>query len=124
MTTINKKALIIDDSVTMRSMVAMTLTRAGFDVIEAENGAHGLQQISGRQVDVIISDLNMPVMDGFDFVRAVRERPEGRGIPILMLTTEARPEMKLKGKAAGATGWIVKPFDPTVLLKTLARVIP
>lgn len=119
-----KTALIVDDSVSMRQMVAFTLRQAGFDVIEGENGKDALSKMGRSKIAVIITDLNMPVMDGITFIRSVRERPDSKYTPILMLTTESQPTKKLEGKAAGATGWIVKPFDPQKLLQTIAKVLP
>lgn len=119
-----KKALIVDDSVTMRSMLTMVLGQAGFEVVEAKNGLEGLGALGGCSFDVIISDLHMPEMNGLEFIRCVRKTREGRGVPILVLTTEAGQAKKLEGKEAGATGWLVKPFEPATFLKTLARVMP
>jgi two-component system chemotaxis response regulator CheY len=119
-----KTALIVDDSISMRQMVAFTLRQAGFDVIEGEHGEDALAKMAGRKIEVIITDLNMPVMDGIAFIRKARERADCRYTPILMLTTESQAEKKQAGKAAGATGWIVKPFDPQKLLQTIAKVLP
>jgi len=118
-----KTALIVDDSVSMRKMVAFTLRQAGFDVIEGENGSDALSRMAGRKIEVIVTDLNMPVMDGLTFIRSVRGRPEFKFTPILMLTTESQGDRKQEGRAAGATGWIVKPFDPQKLLDTIAKVL-
>jgi two-component system, chemotaxis family, chemotaxis protein CheY len=118
-----RTALIVDDSVSMRSMVAFTLRQAGFDVLEGENGHDALTKMAGRKIEVIVTDLNMPVVDGFTFIRSVRARPEFKFTPILMLTTESQGDKKQEGRAAGATGWIVKPFDPQKLLDTIARVL-
>jgi two-component system chemotaxis response regulator CheY len=119
-----KTALIVDDSTTMRQMVAFTLREAGFEVIEAEHGQDALDKIPGRHINVVITDLNMPVMDGFTFIKSVRAMPALKFVPILMLTTESQLSKKEQGKAAGATGWIVKPFDPEKLLLTIAKVLP
>jgi two-component system chemotaxis response regulator CheY len=118
-----KTALIVDDSVSMRKMVAFTLLQAGFDVVEGENGHDALTRMAGRKIEIIVTDLNMPVMDGFEFIRAVRQRPDSKFTPILMLTTENQGDKKQQGRAAGATGWIVKPFDPQKLLDTIAKVL-
>jgi two-component system, chemotaxis family, chemotaxis protein CheY len=118
-----KTALIVDDSVSMRAIVAFTLRQAGFDVVEGENGRDALIKMAGRKIEIIVTDLNMPVMDGFTFIRAVRERPDSKFTPILMLTTESQGDKKQKGKAAGATGWIVKPFNPQKLLDAIAKVL-
>ncbi len=117
-----KTALTIDDSKTMRDMVAFTLKNAGFDVTEAENGQLGLDQISGSCFDVIITDVNMPVMDGITFTKLAREKPEAKTTPILILTTESGPTIKDAGRSAGATGWIVKPFNPEKLLQVVEKV--
>jgi two-component system, chemotaxis family, chemotaxis protein CheY len=120
-----RTALIVDDSVSMRQMVAFTLGRAGFDVLEAGNGQEGLGQLdAGRPVDLVITDLNMPVMDGIEFIRQLRGRPASRRTPVLMLTTESHETKKMQGKAAGATGWIVKPFSPDKLVQVIAKVLP
>jgi two-component system chemotaxis response regulator CheY len=119
-----KTALIVDDSTTMRQMVAFTLREAGFEVVEAEHGQDALDKIAGRKINVVITDLNMPVMDGFTFIKHVRAMAALKFVPILMLTTESQLSKKEQGKAAGATGWIVKPFDPEKLLQTIAKVLP
>jgi two-component system chemotaxis response regulator CheY len=119
-----KKILIVDDSVMVRQMVSFTLQEAGFDVVAAENGQDGLNKLGSHAVDLIVTDLNMPVMDGITFIGNARTLAPTKYIPILMLTTESQPEMKQKGKAAGATGWIVKPFDPPKLLAVIAKVLP
>jgi two-component system chemotaxis response regulator CheY len=119
-----KKALIVDDSVTIREMVAFTLRQAQFEVTEAENGAEALRKLDSLRPDLIVTDLNMPVMDGLTFIRGARATPVTRYTPILMLTTESKPEKKAEAKAAGATGWIVKPFDPANLLAVVGKVLP
>ena len=116
--------LIIDDSDIMRQMVSFTLHAASFAVVEAGNGQEGLSQLDGTTPDLIITDLNMPVMDGITFIRQARSRAATRYVPILMLTTESQAEKKLAGKAAGATGWIVKPFEPSKLLAVVSKVLP
>jgi two-component system chemotaxis response regulator CheY len=119
-----KKVLIVDDSVTIRQMVAFTLRESHFDVVEAENGADAIKKLVGHKPDLIVTDLNMPVMDGLTFIRNARALPATRYIPILMLTTESQAEKKAEAKAAGATGWIVKPFDPTKLLAVIGKLLP
>ena len=116
-----KKVLIVDDSVSMRQMVGFTLREGGFDVIEAEHGQDALDKLQGASVDLVITDLNMPVMDG---ITLIKNLPAMKTKPILMLTTEGLAGKKEQGKAAGATGWIVKPFDPEKLLQTVAKVLP
>jgi two-component system chemotaxis response regulator CheY len=119
-----KKILIVDDSISMRQMVSFTLKQGGFDVVEAEHGQDALNKLQGATVDLIITDLNMPVMDGITLIQNVRKQPALKTKPILMLTTEGLASKKEQGKAAGATGWIVKPFDPDKLLQTIAKVLP
>jgi len=111
--------------VTVRQMVGFTLRQGGFEVIEGVNGKDGLAQLESKgRVDVIITDLNMPEMDGITFIQQVRGRSTSKFTPILMLTTESQAEKKAAGKAAGATGWIVKPFEPERLMATIAKVVP
>jgi two-component system, chemotaxis family, chemotaxis protein CheY len=120
-----RKALIIDDSRSMRQMVGMTLKSAGFQVIEGEDGQKGVDAlIAEGKVDIIITDLNMPVMDGFEFIRKARAMSGSKFTPILMLTTESSDERKAEGRAAGATGWIVKPFRPEQLIAVVQKVVP
>ncbi len=114
--------LTVDDSPTMCDMLAATLKSAGYDVLTAENGQQGLDIIKSNEVDVIITDINMSNMDGFTFIRKLRENKRHLATPILIITTEYSDEMKQKGRAAGATGWIVKPFDPDKLLEVVRRV--
>ncbi|MCB1356345.1 MAG: response regulator [Maritimibacter sp.] len=115
--------LAVDDSRTMRDMVRLTLTGAGFATHLAEDGVHGLEVLGEIDPpDAIITDINMPRMDGFGFIDAVRAQDAYRAIPILVLTTESAAEMKNRARAAGATGWIVKPFDPEKLVKALRMV--
>jgi two-component system chemotaxis response regulator CheY len=119
-----RTVLVVDDSVTMRQMVAFTLGKAGFSVVEAGNGEEGLRRLENKEVDLIITDLNMPVMDGIEFIRRVRGRGGSRYTPVLMLTTESHESKKMQGKAAGATGWIVKPFNPERLVQVIGKVLP
>ncbi len=114
--------LTVDDSRTMRNMLLMTLSSAGYDTLQAEDGVHGLEVLGGSMPDVIITDINMPRMDGFGFIENVRKSDEHRAIPILVLTTESDAEKKDRARRAGATGWIVKPFDPEKLLSAIQRV--
>lgn len=120
----SKKALTVDDSRTMREMVAFSLKGAGFEVMEAEDGKHALSVLGGGKVDVIITDLNMPNMDGIELIRALRADATYKFTPILMLTTEGDATKKQQGKDAGATGWIVKPFNPEKLVETVRKVCP
>lgn len=120
-----KIALIVDDSPTMRQMVAFTLTNAGFTVVEAQDGKDAVNKVAcGGKMDIVVTDLNMPEMDGIALIKELRKLSAFRFTPILMLTTESAAEKKQAGKEAGATGWIVKPFNPEVLLKTIAKVLP
>lgn len=121
----SKTALIVDDSRTMRQMVAFTLTNAGFTVIEAEDGKDAVSKVAaGTKLDIVVTDLNMPEMDGITLIKELRQLNAYKFTPILMLTTESAMEKKQAGKEAGATGWIVKPFNPEVLLKTIAKLLP
>jgi two-component system chemotaxis response regulator CheY len=118
------RILAVDDSASMRQMVDLTLKSAGHEVISAVDGVDGLQKArDGAPVDLVITDVNMPNMDGITLVRELRRLPQYRGVPLLMLTTEAGAERKQEGRAAGATGWIVKPFDPERLLATVDKVL-
>jgi two-component system chemotaxis response regulator CheY len=120
----SKRVLVVDDSSLMRQMVSFTLKESGFETIEAENGQDALNKIGGQTLDLIITDLNMPVMDGISFIRGARALPATRYVPILMLTTESQVEKRAEAKSAGATGWIVKPFEPPKLLMVIAKVLP
>ncbi len=121
----SKTVLVVDDSRTMRQMVAFTLTNAGFTVIEAEDGKDAVSKVAaGTKLDIVVTDLNMPEMDGITLIKELRRLTAYKFTPILMLTTESAMEKKKEGKEAGATGWIVKPFNPDVLLKTIAKVLP
>ena len=121
-----KRVLIVDDSATLRLSVEMTLKPAGFEVVHATNGEEGLKVLEqlaaeGKRVDMIISDINMPVMDGITFIKEVKKRPQFKFIPILVLTTEREDSKKLEGKRAGASGWLVKPFKPNTLLTVVRK---
>lgn len=118
------RILAVDDSASMRQMVGLTLKSVGHDVISAVDGVDGLAKASiGRPVDLVITDVNMPNMDGMTLVRELRRLPQYQGVPVLVLTTEASNERKQAGRNAGATGWIVKPFDPDRLLATIDKVL-
>lgn len=116
--------LAVDDSRSMRRMVNFTLESAGHEVILAEDGLDALEKARDRTVQLVLTDVNMPRMDGLSLIRELRKLPNYRFTPILTLTTEAGPEKKKEGRAAGATGWIVKPFDPEKLLAVINRVLP
>lgn len=119
-----KTVLIVDDSASMRQMVSFTLKNAGYTVIEAVDGADGLQKTKTAPPNMVITDLNMPRMDGIQLIRELRKNPGTKFIPIVMLTTESQPEKKQEGKAAGATGWIVKPFQPDQLTGVVKKLLP
>lgn len=115
--------LAVDDSSSMRQMVSFTLKGAGYQVTEAADGQEALNKAKAQQFDLIITDVNMPVMDGITFIRHLRGEANYRFTPMLMLTTESAADKKAEGKAAGATGWIVKPFNPDQLLNTIKKVL-
>jgi two-component system chemotaxis response regulator CheY len=114
--------LTVDDSRAMRDMLRHSLLAAGFRVLQAEDGLHGLEVLETERPDVIVTDINMPRMDGFGFIEAVRRDETRRSMPVLVLTTEVDIEKKNRARAAGATGWIVKPFDPIKLVEAIRRV--
>lgn len=116
------RILAIDDTKTLRELLAVTLRQAGHEVAEAEDGLQGLARFEEFRPDVVISDLNMPNCDGIEFTRAARAKPEAEGVPIIILTTETDPAIKAQGRQAGATAWMIKPFDPPTLLALLDRV--
>ncbi len=118
----NLTVLAVDDSRTMRDMIRLALVPAGFTVHVAEDGVDGIAVLDGLEPDAIITDINMPRMDGFGFIDAVRSQDCHRATPILVLTTESAPELKMRARNAGATGWIVKPFNPVKLIKALQMV--
>ena len=116
-------ALVVDDSTSMRQMVSFTLKESGFDVIEAGDGQEALKNVAGQNVKVVVTDLNMPIMDGMTLIRELRAKPEYKFTPILMLTTESQASKKQEGREAGATGWIVKPFNPDQLMAVIKKVV-
>jgi two-component system chemotaxis response regulator CheY len=117
-----KTILTIDDSASIRQMVAMTLTSAGLDVLEAGNGQEGYEVATANTVHAVLTDLNMPVLNGIEFIKKYRQHPSSKGIPIILLTTESDDELKRQAKEAGATGWIVKPFKQDQLLAIIRKV--
>ena len=119
-----KKILTIDDSKTMRDMLMLTLAHAGFDVLQAVDGQDGIDVLGDQRVDVVITDINMPKMDGYEVIRCLRKSPVHKSTPILVLTTESDTEKKNLAREAGATGWMVKPFDPERLIATIRKVSP
>ena len=117
-----KTVLTVDDSRTMRDMLQLALIGAGYRVIQAVDGVDGLETLEAEGADVVITDINMPRMDGFGFIEGMRADPNHRTTPVLVLTTESDAEKKSRARAAGATGWIVKPFDPVKLVDAVRRV--
>ena len=117
------RILAVDDSASMRQMVSFTLKSAGFDVVEAEDGQAALDLARTEKFRLVLADVNMPRMDGITLVKNLRTLNDYKFTPLLMLTTESTPEKKLEGKAAGATGWLVKPFNPEQLIATVQRVL-
>jgi two-component system chemotaxis response regulator CheY len=115
--------LAVDDSASMRQMVSFTLKGAGFSVVEAVDGVDALNKAKAQKFDCVVTDVNMPNKDGITLIKDLRALPDYKFIPILMLTTESSMDKKQAGKAAGATGWIVKPFNPDQLLKTIKKVL-
>lgn len=118
-----KTVLTVDDSASIRQMVAFTLSSAGYQVVEAVDGQDGLDKAKSKSVDLVLTDQNMPRMDGLSLIKSLRALPQYKAAPILVLTTEASDAMKQQGKAAGATGWLVKPFDPAKLLEVVKKVL-
>ncbi len=119
-----KTIITVDDASTMRKMVGFTLKSAGHEVLEAADGVEAINKLKQRPVDLVITDVNMPNMDGIELTRQLRALPNFRATPIILLTTESDPNKKSQGKAAGATGWIVKPFNQDQLLAIVAKVLP
>jgi two-component system chemotaxis response regulator CheY len=118
-----KTILAVDDSASIRQMVSFTLKSAGYDVVEAVDGMDGLEKAKTRAINLVLTDQNMPRMDGLTLIRSLRGLPQYKATPILMLTTESSDAMKTQGRAAGATGWLVKPFDPQKLVEVVKKVI-
>jgi two-component system, chemotaxis family, chemotaxis protein CheY len=120
---VSKTILTVDDSASLRQMVRMTLSGAGYGVVEAEDGVDGLAKANARTVDMVVTDLNMPRMNGLGLIKELRKLPAYRGVPILFLTTESDAGIKAQAKAAGATGWITKPFQQEQLLSVVRKVL-
>jgi two-component system chemotaxis response regulator CheY len=118
-----KSILAVDDSPSIRSLVTYVLEQAGFNVVMADDGEEALAYAQKNTVDLVLTDINMPKLDGIDLIKGLRALPHYKFVPMLVLTTESDTEMKMKGKAAGATGWIVKPFDPDQLVSTINKVL-
>ncbi|WP_018277438.1 response regulator [Teredinibacter turnerae] len=118
----SKNVLVVDDSSSVRQVVGLVLKNAGFDVVEACNGEEALKLLDGRKLHLIVSDLNMPVMDGITFAKQAKEMDDYKFTPILMLTTESDQEKKKQGKEAGIKAWLVKPFQPPLLLSAVSKL--
>ena len=118
-----RSILAVDDSTSMRQMVTFTLRSSGYEVIEAVDGQDALDKLRDRQVDLVLTDQNMPRMDGLTLIKSLRGMAQYKSTPVLMLTTESSDAMKAQGKAAGATGWLVKPFDPQKLIEVVKKVV-
>jgi len=120
----SKTILTVDDASTIRKMIAFTLKPTGHTIVEAQDGVDALTQLQRHRVDLVITDVNMPNMNGIELTRQIRLLPAYRSVPVLLLTTESDPEKKNQGRAAGATGWLTKPFQPDQLLSVINRVLP
>ena len=120
----SKKILVVDDSVSMRQLISMTLTGANYEVTQAEDGQQALDLCQQAQFDAIFTDQNMPRMDGLTLIQNLRKASRFQTTPIVMLTTEAGDDMKARGRNAGATGWITKPFEPNKLLTVINKILP
>ncbi|MDX9962545.1 response regulator [Desulfobacter postgatei] len=118
-----KVIMTVDDSTSIRQMLNFTLNQAGYEVVEAVDGQEATDKLAGLHIDMLLTDLNMPNKNGLELIKWVRSMPKFKFIPIIMLTTESDTEMKQKGKAAGATGWIVKPFKPEQLIAVVKKVL-
>ena len=118
-----KTILVVDDSASIRQVAGMTLKGAGYEVIEACDGQDALSKLSGQRVHLIISDVNMPVMDGITFLKQVKAKPEYEFTPVIMLTTESAESKKAEGQAAGAKAWMVKPFQPQQMLAAVSKLV-
>jgi two-component system, chemotaxis family, chemotaxis protein CheY len=119
----NKSILIVDDSESIRELVEMTLTSAGYSVLKSVDGTDALRHLDGKPIDLVITDLNMPEMDGISLLKAIRQKEDYAVVPVLLLTTESQAIKKEEARAAGATGWIVKPFMPEKLIAVVQKVI-
>jgi two-component system, chemotaxis family, chemotaxis protein CheY len=119
----SKTIMVVDDSTSIRQMVSFTVRNAGYGVIEASDGQDALNKLSNEEIHMIITDLNMPNLDGINLIRNVRTKPTFKYVPIILLTTESQESKKLEGKQAGATGWIVKPFRPDQLTAVIKKVL-
>lgn len=120
----SKRVMTVDDSATVRQVLQMTLEGAGYEVVQAVDGLDALKKLKNESVDMLVTDLNMPNVDGINLIQQVRKKPGNRFMPIIMLTTESQPEKKMAGKEAGASGWITKPFRPEQLLAVVRMICP
>lgn len=118
-----KTVLVVDDSASLRQVVGIALKGAGYDVIEGVDGKDGLSKLNGQKIHLIISDVNMPNMNGIEFVKAAKQLPAYKFTPVIMLTTESGESMKQEGQAAGAKAWVVKPFQPAQMLAAVSKLI-
>lgn len=118
-----KRILIVDDSTSVRTVCGIALREAGYEVIEASNGQEGLTRLTGERIHLIISDVNMPVLDGIGFLKEVKRHPSYKFTPVIMLTTESGEDKKQEGRAAGAKAWIVKPFQPRIMLDAVSKLV-
>ena len=118
-----KQILVIDDSASLRQVVSISLKSAGYDVIEAGDGKEALETLDGKKGNLIICDVNMPVMDGISFVKELKRLPEHKFVPVIMLTTESRETRKLEGQVAGAKAWVVKPFRADQILQAVSKLV-
>lgn len=118
-----KTILTVDDSASLRQMLGVVLRGEGYEVVEAVDGVDALSKLKGRELNLVLTDVNMPNMDGLEFTRRVRAIPQYKFVPIVLLTTESAPEKKQQGKAAGATAWIIKPFNPDQLVAVVKKVM-
>ena len=118
-----KRILVVDDSASVRTVAGIALREAGYEVIEASNGQEGLARLTGDRIHLIISDVNMPVLDGIGFLKQVKQHPQYKFTPVIMLTTESGEDKKQEGRAAGAKAWIVKPFQPNVMLDAVSKLV-
>jgi two-component system, chemotaxis family, chemotaxis protein CheY len=119
----SKKVLVVDDSAAIRQSISFIIEQAGYSVVQGENGQDGVSKLGDEQFDLIITDVNMPVMDGIEFVRQIRQQDNYRFTPVVVLTTESQESKMKEGKEAGATGWIVKPFDADKLMSVVKKLI-
>ena len=119
-----KTVLVVDDSPSIRQVVGIALRGAGYDIVEATDGADALAKVGGQRVHLVITDVNMPVMDGITFVRELKALPEHKFTPVVMLTTESQDDKKKQGQEAGAKAWVVKPFQPEKMLAVVSKLVP